>query len=285
MTQSMMKHHSLLLPLVVATLLGCAGSKPSAPVASLEPAWLKTATEKTQAFYAYLNLPMPDSLKRKTIVVALKGGVQESIEIGEVMELAFYAKKLATKDAEVFADALSASLQAIQAARFSPAQADLADRLKADYATLALSFARRADSLALAVHDQINAVDADYRRRLSASMESVAFFAGAYEKIKRLLGIELELAQLALDEYQRASEHLKLAGLNDEAARLARNAFLSKLRGLMSDRLAGLQTAQAQFVKKNNEDASNPRYRDAENHYGTLIRLASETLSKLKERQ
>lgn len=254
-----------------------------------EPVWFKTAKEKTQSFYAYHNLPMPDSLKRKSVAIALKGGVQETVEIGDIAELVFHAKKLASKDSEVLAEALSATMQGIQAANLSPDQSDYANRLKADYAMLAMSLARRADSLALAVHDQINALDAEYRKRLDATTtadaRALVFFAGNYEKMKRLLGIELDLAQFALDEYRRASDRLKIVGIANESAAKARAAFLNNLRGLMTSRSNRLESALAQFVKKANEDATKNWRVDAERHYETLARLANENLAKIKETQ
>ncbi len=281
-----MKHARFLALLLFSTLYGCGGSKPTAPIKSAEPQWFKTAAQKSQSFYEYHNLRAPDSLRQRALTISLKGGVQEPLDIGDVLELAFYAKKLSLKDSEVLADALSASLQGIQAGRLSPETSEYASRLNATYATLAVSLARRADSLALATHRQIDALDDAYRKKLQAVMmadaRTAVFFAGNYEKIKRLLPIELELAQFALQEYRRSAERLRLVGMSDDAVLKSRQKFLSDIRGLASFRVIGLESALAQFNAKATEDASRSWYAEAANHYGTLLRLSKETLAQLQ---
>lgn len=282
-----MKHTHFLALLVFTMLYGCGGSKPTAPAKSAEPEWFKAAMEKSQLFYDYHNLSAPDTLRERTLTISLKGGVQEPLAVGDVLELAFYAKKLSSKDSKVLGDALSASLQGIQASQSAPETAEYVARLKATYAALAVSLARRADSLALAIHNTINALDEAYRKKLQAVMmadtRTSVFFAGNYEKIKRLLPIELELAQFALEEYRRSAERLRLIGLSDEAVLKSRQKLLTDIRGLASMRAIGLENALAQFNAHANEDASRSWYAEAVNHYSTLLRLSKENLVKLQK--
>ncbi len=282
-----MKHTHFLVLLVFTTLYGCGGSKPTAPTSSAEPQWFKTAMEKSQSFYAYHNLLAPDSLRERTLTVSLKGGIEEQLNVGDVLELAYYAKKLSLKDSEVLADALSSSLQGIEAGKRSPNEAEYASRLTPIYATLAVSLARRADSLALAIHRQIDVLDDAYRKKLQAVMtadtRTSVFFAGNYEKIKRLLPIELELAQFALEEYRRSAERLKLVGMSNEKVLQSRQNFLKDIRGLMATRTLLIETALAEFNARAKEDASRSWYVEAANHYGTLLRLSKETLAQLEK--
>jgi hypothetical protein len=279
----MMKHTYFLALLVFAMLYGCGGSKPTAPISSAEPQWFKTAMENSASFYAYHNLPAPDSLRERTLTISLKGGIQEQLNVGDVLELAYYAKKLSLKDSEVLASALSSSLQGIEAGKHSPNGAEYASRLNTVYATLAVSLARRADSLALAIHRQIDALDDAYRKKLQAVMtadtRTAVFFAGNYEKIKRLLPLELELAQFALEEYRRSAERLKTRiGMSDETVLQSRQNFLKDIRGLMATRTLSMEAALAEFNARAKEDASRSWYVEAANHYDTLLRLSKETL-------
>ncbi len=282
-----MKHAHFLALFVFTVLYGCSSSKPTAPTKPAEPLWFKTAMEKSQSFSDYHNLPVPDSVRQRSLTISLKGGVQEPLAVGDVLELAFYSKKLSSKDSEVLADALSALLQGIEAGKRSPESAEYIARLNETYATLAVSLARRADSLALAVHNAINGLDEAYRKKLQAVMTADArtsvFFAGNYEKIKRLLPIELELAQFALEEYRRSSERLRLVGLSDEAVLKSRQKFLTDIRGLASFRTIGLESTLAQFNARANEDASRSWYVEAANHYNTLLRLSKENLVQLQK--
>ncbi len=282
-----MKHAHFLALLVFTMLYGCGSSKPTTLTKPAEPQWFKTAMEKSQSFYDYHALPAPDTLRARTLTISLKSGVQEQLAVGDVLELAFYSKKLTSKDSEVLADALSASLQGIEAAKRSPESAEYVARLNVTYAALAVSLARRADSLALAIHNTINALDEAYRKKLQAVMTADArtsvFFAGNYEKIKRLLPIELELAQFALEEYRRSSERLRLVGLSDEAVLKSRQKFLTDVRGLASLRTITLESALAEFNARANEDASRSWYAEAVNHYGTLLRLSKENLVQLQK--
>jgi hypothetical protein len=282
-----MKHAQFLALLVFTMLYGCAGSKPTVPTSSTEPQWFKTAMEKSQSFYAYHNLPVPDSLRERTLTISLKGGIEEQLNVGDVLQLAYHSKKLSLKDSEVLADALSSSLQGIEAGKRTPDAADYRTRLNTVYATLAVSLARRADSLTLATHRQIDALDEAYRKKLqavtTADTRTAVFFAGNYEKIKRLLPIELDLARFALEEYCRSSERLKLIGMSDETLLQSRQKFLNDIRGLMATRTISMETALAQFNARANEDASRSWYVEAANHYGTLLRLSKETLAQLEK--
>ncbi len=283
----MMKHTYFLALLVFTMLYGCGGSKPTEPTKSAEPKWFKTAMENSASFYAYHNLLAPDSLRQRTLTISLKGGVEAQLAVGDVLELAYYAKKLSLKDSEVLANALSSSLQGIEAGKRSPDGAEYASRLNPVYATLAVSLARRADSLALAIHRQIDALDDAYRKKLQAVMtadtRNTVFFAGNYEKIKRLLPLELELAQFALEEYRRSSERLKLVGMSDEKVLQSRQNFLKDIRGLMATRTLSMETALAEFNARAKEDASRSWYVEATNHYDTLLRLSKETLAQLQQ--
>jgi len=283
----MMKHTYFLALLVFAMLYGCGGSKPTAPTSSAEPQWFKTAMENSASFYAYHNLLAPDSLRQRTLTISLKGGIEEQLNVGDVLELAYYAKKLSLKDSEVLASALSSSLQGIEAGKRSPDGAEYASRLNPVYATLAVSLARRADSLALAIHRQIDALDDAYRKKLQAVMtadtRTAVFFAGNYEKIKRLLPLELELAQFALEEYRRSAERLRLIGMSEEKVLQSRQKFLNDVRGLMATRTLSMEAALAEFNARAREDASRSWYVEAANHYDTLLRLSKETLAQLEK--
>jgi hypothetical protein len=282
-----MKYVHLLALLVFTMLYGCSSSKPTASTKPAEPQWFKTAMEKSQLFYDYHNLPTPDTLRTRTLMISLKGGVQEPLEVGDVLALAFQSKKLSMKDSEVLASALSASLQGIEAGKHTPQSAEYVARLNTTYAMLATSLARRADSLALATHRQINALDEAYRKTLQAVMtadtRTSIFFAGNYEKIKRLLPIELELAQFALEEYRRCSERLRLVGQSDESVIKLRQKFFSDIRMLMTNRTLNWENAYAQLNAKANEDASGTWYVEAANHYSTLLRLSKENLAQLQK--
>ncbi|MFN3562050.1 MAG: hypothetical protein ACK4XY_10955 [Chloroherpetonaceae bacterium] len=282
-----MKQIHFLALLVFTMLYGCGSSRPTAPTKPAEPQWFKTAMEQSQSFYDYHNLPAPDSLRTRTLMISLKGGVQEPLEVGDVLALAFQSKKLSMKDSEVLANALSASLQGIEAGKRTPESAEYVARLNTTYATLATSLARRADSLALATHRQINALDEAYRKTLQSVMtadtRTSVFFAGNYEKIKRLLPIELELAQFALEEYRRCSERLRLVGQSDESVAKSRQKFLTDIRTLMTNRALNWENAYAQLNAKANEDASRTWYVEAANHYGTLLRLSKENLAQLQK--
>ncbi|MFQ3599631.1 MAG: hypothetical protein SNJ55_13220 [Chloroherpetonaceae bacterium] len=282
-----MKHAHFLALFIFIVLYGCGSSKPTAPTKPAEPQWFKTAMEKSQSFYDYYNLPIPDSVRQRSLTISLKAGVEEQLAVGDVLELAFYSKKLSSKDSEVLADALSATMQGIEAGKRSPESTEYVARLNTTYAALAVSLARRADSLALAIHNTINALDEAYRKKLQAVMTADArtsvFFAGNYEKIKRLLPIELELARFALEEYRRSSERLRLVGMSDEAVLKSRQKFLTDIRGLASFRTIGFESALAQFNARANEDASRSWYAEAANHYGTLLRLSKENLVQLQK--
>ncbi len=282
-----MKHTHFLALLLFTMLYGCGSSKPTAPTKPAEPQWFKTAMEKSQSFYDYHNLPAPDTLRTRTLMISLKGGVQEPLEVGDVLALAFQSKKLSMKDSEVLASALSASLQGIEAGKRTPETAEYVARLNTTYATLAVSLARRADSLALATHRQINALDEAYRKTLQSVMtadtRTSVFFAGNYEKIKRLLPIELELTQFALEEYRRCSERLRLVGQSDESVVKSRQQFLANIRTLMTNRALNWENAYVQLNAKANEDASRTWYVEAANHYGTLLRLSKENLAQLQK--
>ncbi len=282
-----MKHAHFLALLVFTMLYGCGGSKPTAPTSSAEPSWFKTAMEKSQSFYAYHTLPVPDSLRERTLTISLKGGIQEQLNVGDVLQLAYLTKKLSLKDSEVLADALSASLQGIEAGKRSPEGAEYASRLNPVYATLAVSLARRADSLALTTHRQIDALDDAYRKTLQAVMtadtRTDVFFASNYEKIKRLLPLELELAQFALEEYRRSAERLRLIGMSDAQVLQSRQNFLKDIRGLMATRTLSMEAALAEFNARAKEDASRSWYVEAANHYDTLLRLSKETLAQLEK--
>lgn len=282
-----MKHTHFLALLLFTMLYGCGSSNPTAPTKPAEPQWFKTAMEKSQSFYDYHNLPAPDTLRARTLMISLKGGIQEPLEVGDVLALAFQSKKLSMKDSEVLASALSASLQGIEAGKRTPETADYVARLNTTYAMLATSLARRADSLALATHRQINALDSAYRKTLQAVMtadtRTSVFFAGNYEKIKRLLPIELELTQFALEEYRRCSERLRLVGQSDESVVKSRQQFLANIRTLMTNRALNWENAYVQLNAKANEDASRTWYVEAANHYDTLLRLSKENLAQLQK--
>ncbi len=282
-----MKHTHFLALLLFTMLYGCGSSKPTAPTKPAEPQWFKTAMEKSQSFYDYHNLPAPDTLRTRTLMISLKGGIQESLEVGDVLALAFQSKKLSMKDSEVLASALSASLQGIEAGKRTPETVEYVARLNTTYAMLATSLARRADSLALATHRQINALDEAYRKTLqsliTADTRTSVFFAGNYEKIKRLLPIELELTQFALEEYRRCSERLRLVGQSDESVVKSRQQFLANIRTLMTNRALNWENAYVQLNAKANEDASRTWYVEAANHYGTLLRLSKENLAQLQK--
>lgn len=282
-----MKHTHFLALLLFTMLYGCGSSKPTVPTKPAEPQWFKTAMEKSQSFYDYHNLPAPDTLRTRTLMISLKGGIQESLEVGDVLALAFQSKKLSMKDSEVLASALSASLQGIEAGKRTPETAEYVARLNTTYAMLATSLARRADSLALATHRQINALDEAYRKTLqsliTADTRTSVFFAGNYEKIKRLLPIELELTQFALEEYRRCSERLRLVGQSDESVVKSRQQFLANIRTLMTNRALNWENAYVQLNAKANEDASRTWYVEAANHYGTLLRLSKENLAQLQK--
>lgn len=282
-----MKYAHFLILLAFTILYGCGGSKPTAPMKSAEPQWFKVAMEKSQSFYDYHNLSASDTLRSRTLAITLKGGVQEPLPIGDVLELAFYSRKLSSKDSEVLADALSALLQGIEAGKRTPETSEYVERLRTTYASLSVSLARRADSLALAVHTTINTLDEAYRKKLQAVMtadtRTSVFFAGNYEKIKRLLPIELELAQFALEEYRRCSERLRLLGISDEAVLKSRQKFLTDIRGSASFRTIGLETALAQFNSEVKATPSRSWYVEAANHYGTLLRLSKENLAQLQK--
>ncbi len=282
-----MKHTHFLALLLFTMLYGCGSSKPTAPTKPAEPQWFKTAMEKSQSFYDYHNLPAPDTLRTRTLMISLKGGVQEPLEVGDVLALAFQSKKLSMKDSEVLASALSASLQGIEAGKRTPETVEYVARLNTTYAMLATSLARRADSLALATHRQINALDEAYRKTLqsliTADTRTSVFFAGNYEKIKRLLPIELELTQFALEEYRRCSERLRLVGQSDESVVKSRQQFLANIRTLMTNRALNWENAYVQLNAKANEDASRTWYVEAANHYGTLLRLSKENLAQLQK--
>ena len=282
-----MKHTHFLALLLFTMLYGCGSSKPTVPTKPAEPQWFKTAMEKSQSFYDYHNLPAPDTLRTRTLMISLKGGIQESLEVGDVLALAFQSKKLSMKDSEVLASALSASLQGIEAGKRTPETVEYVARLNTTYAMLATSLARRADSLALATHRQINALDEAYRKTLQSVMtadtRTSVFFAGNYEKIKRLLPIELELTQFALEEYRRCSERLRLVGQSDESVVKSRQQFLANIRTLMTNRALNWENAYVQLNAKANEDASRTWYVEAANHYGTLLRLSKENLAQLQK--
>ncbi len=275
------------LALVIATLYGCGGSKPAALTQPLEPQWFRTAIEKSTSFYAYHNLPAPDSLRQRTLTISLKSGIQEQLDVGDVLELAYYSKKLLRNDSEMLADALSSSLQGIQAGQFSPELSEYSLRLRPVYAGLAMSLAHRADSLALATHRQIDSLDKAYRTALqtvsSADTRTAIFFAGHYEKMKRLLSIELELAEFALKEYKRSAERLRLIGMSDEQVLQSRQKFLRDVAESMVTRMRSLETALADFRARAHAAPSSSWYADAVNHYDTLLRLSTDALAQLEK--
>lgn len=279
--------HTYLLTLLVFTLLyGCSSSKPTALMQSPEPQWFKTAMEKSQAFYHYHNLPAPDSVRQRRLTISLKEGIEEQLAVGDILELAFYSKKLSLKDSEQLADALSALLQGIEACKRSPDSAQYITRLRDTYAALAVSLAHRADSLVLLIHKTINALDEAYRQHLQtltkADARTSIFFAGNYEKIKRLLAIELELIQFALEEYRRGSERLRLVGLSDETITVSRQKFLIDARKMLSRRMISLENALAQFNAQVKETSLRSLYVEATHHYNTLLRLSKENFTQLQ---
>lgn len=282
-----MKHAHFLILLVFTILYGCGGSKPTAPMKPAEPQWFKTAVEQSKRYYDYLHLQAPDSVRERTLTISLKGGIKESLSVGDVLELAFYSKKLSSKDSEVLDAALSSLLQGIEASKYAPEMSEYSLRLKTAYAGLAISLARRADSLALAVDTTINMLDEAYRKKLQAVMtadtRTSVFFAGNYEKIKRLLPIELELAQFALEEYRRCSERLRLLGISDEAVLKSRQKLLTDIRRSASFRTIGFETALAQFNSEAKLTPLRSWYVEATNHYDTLLRLSKENLAQLQK--
>jgi hypothetical protein len=281
-----MKPAQLALLLVFTALYGCGGSKPTMVSSPNPPLWFASATNKAQIYYDYQNAPIADSLKKKSVEIALKNGAKETIDLSDVVQTIYYARKLKLKEQPLLADAISQLIQGLQAGKNSSEYNDYFQKLNSELPRLALSLALRADSITLAVHQQINRLDAQYRQALPTTVSyqtsEIVFFTTLYEKMRQLIALEQEILFLALSEYQIAAERLKAAGLSNEEARARREKFFKDIRSLIALRGAGIETLLNGFNQVIQQDRSKAWYLEAVNHYQTLKRLSEETLAKLK---